>query len=157
MAEIHILFSLVVLIGSSLKGFTSTNNRPFDFVATFTPAMTTDIARTRPQSTRSLPSTTTKLSKAGDENAEPAVLDLPQAPYARKALAVSHETWPRWSVDEGEDEGVVTPRFSIAHDENDDREEIPIQVLPPPPVWRRDDHSLYVGQARGDFVGGSWV
>jgi hypothetical protein len=79
------------------------------------------------------------------------MLDLPQAPYACKPLALSHETWPRWSVieEEDEEEKAVTP--AITHDEQD-REEIPIQLLPPPPVLRRDNHPLYFSHERGDFI-----
>lgn len=154
MAVIHILFSLAVLIGSSLKGFVSINNRHCDFVASFPPRMTSSAAGSansrpklhRPQSTNSFLSAT---SSDLNEDPNPVMFYPPQAPYARKPLALSHETWPRWSVIE-EDEETVTP--AIAHDERD-QEEISIQLLPPPPVLRRDDHTFYFTQERGGSAG----
>lgn len=141
-AEIHILFSLVVLIGSSLKGFVSINKRHCDFVTSFSPKMANTVAGPvislhRPRSVFSVSSTTSSNTY---EDLKPGILAPPQAPYARKPLALSHETWPRWSVIEEEDEEeAVTP--AITHDEQD-REETPIQLLPPPPVLRRYDHSF---------------
>lgn len=150
MAVMHILFSLAVLIGSSLKGFVSVNNRHCDFVASFPTRMTPSAAGSatsgpklhRPQSTSSFLSTTPSDL---NEDPYPVMLDPPRAPYTRKPLARSHETWPRWSVIEEEDEEAITP--VITHDEQD-QEEIPIQLLPPPPVLRRDDHAFYFTQER---------
>ncbi|QKX53042.1 uncharacterized protein TRUGW13939_00113 [Talaromyces rugulosus] len=159
MAVIHILFSLVVLIGSSLKGVVSINNRHCDdFVAPLPPKTTSSVAELaisrqkldRPRSTHSfLPATSSDVN----EDPKLGMLDLPQAPYACKPLALSHETWPRWSVieeeDEEEGEEAVTP--AITHDEQD-REEIQIQLLPPPPVLRRDNPPFYFAHERGNSV-----
>ncbi|KAH8700790.1 hypothetical protein BGW36DRAFT_425599 [Talaromyces proteolyticus] len=153
-ANLHLTFSLILLVGSSVRRLVSIPYQTSDFMVPLSSNTNITAGLSLSNSKLSFHRSVSSLSSSSSKKSikegtpKPVVLGMPGLPYARNPPATSHETWPRWSIiEEDEEEEVSTLTAAAAEHENDhmkDRRKESSKHLPaPPPVLKRDSHTSH--------------